>query len=94
MKKNQVKEIYKKKVNLLKKYDEAYFNQDNPIVSDKNYDFLKIEILKLEKKIFFLKRFKFTKQKKLVTRLLENLKKLIIKFPCFRWQMPFLWRAF
>ena len=55
MKKNQVKEIYKKKVNLLKKYDEAYFNQDNPIVSDKNYDFLKIEILKLEKKFFFLK---------------------------------------
>ena len=46
---------YKKKIYLLKKYDQEYFNNDNPSVSDKEYDQLKNEVLQLEKKYNYLK---------------------------------------
>ena len=50
-----IEKNYKKKIYLLKKYDQEYFDNDNPSVSDKEYDRLKNEVLQLEKKHNFLK---------------------------------------
>ena len=50
MERNEVEKVYIKKTNKLKKYDEAYFKHDSPIISDKDYDDIKQEILNLEKK--------------------------------------------
>ena len=55
MKKNNIKSKYVKKIQLLNKLNRAYFDKDNPIVSDQKYDNLKLEILNLEKKYPLLK---------------------------------------
>ncbi len=55
MNKKEVEKIYKQKINLLKKYNKSYFDKNTSIVSDKDYDELKKDILLLEKKNFFLK---------------------------------------
>ena len=54
MQKKEIEKSYTKKINQLKKYDEAYFKHDSPIVSDKIYDDIKREILELEKKYKYL----------------------------------------
>ena len=50
-----IKNIYLKKIQLLKTYNKFYFQDSNPSVSDQEYDNLKIEILELEKNYEFLK---------------------------------------
>jgi len=55
MQRKEIEKIYIKKIYELKKYDEAYFKHDNPIISDKDYDDIKAEILNLEKKYKYLK---------------------------------------
>ena len=55
MERKEIEKVYVKKINKLKKYDEAYFKYDSPIISDKNYDDIKQEILNLEKKYNYLK---------------------------------------
>ena len=55
-------EIYKKKIDLLKKHNRLYFNSDDPIISDSEYDSLKKEIINLEKKNIFLKKLNLNKQ--------------------------------
>ncbi len=55
MEKKEIEIIYIKKINELKKHDRAYFEHDNPIISDKVYDEIKQEILNLEKKYKYLK---------------------------------------
>ena len=55
MKKELIKKEYDSKIDLAKKYNKAYFDEDKPLVSDREYDLLKISILELEKKYFFLK---------------------------------------
>ena len=50
-----VKKNYLKKINLINKYNKAYYKNSQPIVDDFEYDNLKIEILDLEKKYKFLK---------------------------------------
>ena len=50
MEKKAIEKKYQKKINEIKKFDKAYFKYDNPIVSDKDYDNAKKEILILEKK--------------------------------------------
>ena len=55
MEKIEIEKVYIKKINELKKCNEAYFKEDKPIVSDKDYDDIKEEILNLEKKYNFLK---------------------------------------
>ena len=47
---------YKKKVGELIKHNNLYFNNDSPIITDAEYDNLKQEIYKLEKKFIFLKK--------------------------------------
>ena len=55
MERKEIEKVYVKKINELKKYDEAYFKYDSPIISDKDYDYIKQEILNLEKKYNYLK---------------------------------------
>ena len=54
--KNTLLKDYKKKISEIKKHNSFYFNQDNPKISDKEYDDLKKEIILLENKHLFLKK--------------------------------------
>tara|TARA_B100001996_G_scaffold210406_1_gene161454 strand:- start:1176 stop:3200 length:2025 start_codon:yes stop_codon:yes gene_type:complete len=56
--KNQekIKNLYKEKVKKLFDFNRAYFEKDNPIVSDSEFDSLKKELIKLAKKYPFLKK--------------------------------------
>jgi len=54
MQRKNIEKIYAKKINELKKYDKAYFKDDNPLISDKKYDDIRNEILDLEKKYKYL----------------------------------------
>ena len=55
MERKQIEKNYIEKINKLKKYDKAYFDSSSPIISDKDYDVAKKEILDLEKKYKYLK---------------------------------------
>ncbi len=59
--KNNIKIKYKGLIKNLKKHNKLYFNNDNPQISDSEYDKLKLEILKLEKKYPELKKIIKTK---------------------------------
>ncbi len=63
MERKEIKKKYLKKINELKKFDKAYFDDDNPIISDKDYDQIKQEILILEKRYSYLKNKKSPSQK-------------------------------
>ena len=54
-KKNIIKE-HKKILKIIKKHNKNYYSQDNPTISDSEFDKIKIEALKLEKKHPFLKK--------------------------------------
>ena len=54
MKKKEIQTEYKKKLRLIQKFNKFYFDKSKPIVSDKEYDDLKNEIILLEKKYTFL----------------------------------------
>ena len=55
MKRKEIKKNYIKKINELKKYNKSYFEYDKPLVSDKDYDYLKKEVLEIEIKYKYLK---------------------------------------
>ena len=59
--KNKIIKDFKIKVNNLKKHNIYYFNKDNPVISDGEFDKLKQEIFYLEKKYLFLKKLNLTK---------------------------------
>ena len=44
MQRKEIEKVYIKKINKLKKYDKAYFENDDPIISDRDYDSFKNEI--------------------------------------------------
>ena len=50
-----IKIIYLKKIKLIKKHNQYYYEKNSPLVSDQQYDYLKKEILDLENKNKFLK---------------------------------------
>ena len=54
-KKSKIKLIYKKKLDLFQKYNKFYFDKNQPLVSDSEYDELKKEIYLIEKNNIFLK---------------------------------------
>jgi DNA ligase (NAD+) len=55
MNKKEIEKSYKKKLKLINHYNKWYFNESKPIVSDKEYDELKKDILVIEKKYNFFK---------------------------------------
>ena len=54
MQKKEIEKFYLKRINELIKYDKAYHNDDNPLISDKYYDAIKNEVINLEKKYKYL----------------------------------------
>ena len=59
--KSKIIDIYKKKITLLKKHNKLYFENDDPKISDAEYDILKREIINLEEKNNFLKKLNLNK---------------------------------
>ena len=55
MQRKEIEKFYINKINELKKNNKAYFENDNPKISDKDFDNIKKEILNLEKKYTYLK---------------------------------------
>ena len=51
----KIKTEYEKKIKLINKYNEYYYNKSNSLVSDKEYDDLKKEILNLERRFKILR---------------------------------------
>ena len=48
---------YLDKIKLIEKHNQSYYDNDSPDISDQKYDELKKEIIKLEKKYIFLKKY-------------------------------------
>ena len=55
MNKKKIQKEYKEKINLISKFNKYYYDKSEPLISDKEYDELKNEILLLEQKYIFLK---------------------------------------
>ncbi len=55
--KDKIISQYKKKISEIKKHNERYFLKDNPIISDADYDQLKKDLISLESKHSYLKKF-------------------------------------
>jgi len=60
--KNEIIKKYKLKVKNLKIHNNLYYNNDNPEITDAEYDFLKKEIFNLEKKYKYLDNLNLTKK--------------------------------
>ncbi|AFS46977.1 DNA ligase (NAD+) [alpha proteobacterium HIMB5] len=54
MDEKQIKKEYSKKIKILEKHNESYYDKNSPNISDSDYDTLKKEIINLEKKHKFL----------------------------------------
>ena len=78
--KEKIKALYFDKIVKLNEYNKAYYDQDNPIISDHKYDRLKIEILNLEKKYKFLKS-KLSPTKNVGYKISGKFKKIKHKIP-------------
>ncbi len=78
--KKKINKEYKLKINLLKEYDEFYYNKSKPKVSDKEYDILKKEILEIEKKFPNFKS-KFSPSKTVGHKPSKNFKKVSHRVP-------------
>ena len=55
MKKELIKKNYLTKIKLIQKHNKFYYDENEPSITDQEYDILKNEILSLEKKYPFLK---------------------------------------
>ena len=80
MQKKEIEKTYIKKINELKKHNKAYFDDDNPIISDKKYDDIKEEILNLEKKYKYLRN-KNSPSKKIGYKPSDKFKKVAHDIP-------------
>ena len=55
MNESEIRNNYLKKIDELKKHNKLYFENSSPVISDKDYDQIKKDILNLEKKFSYLK---------------------------------------
>ena len=65
---------FKEKIKNIKEHNDLYYNQDNPQISDAEYDYLKKELLELEKSKPFLK--KYGSVKKIIKAVFRSTKQL------------------
>ncbi len=61
-KKKNIINDFKKKIKFINKHNEYYFKNDDPQISDADYDKVKNEAIKLEQKYVFLKKLKLLKE--------------------------------
>jgi len=61
--KKDIIQNYKKKITLLKKHNQLYFNNDKPEITDADYDILKNKIRQLENKNIYLKKLNLNQNK-------------------------------
>ena len=54
MKSNKIKRTYLDKIKEFNKHNKLYYQNSSPIISDKEFDDLKVHIIELEKKYNFL----------------------------------------
>ena len=54
MSKKEIQKEYNKKIKAINNYNNHYYNESSPLVSDKEYDEVKKDILLLEKKYTYL----------------------------------------
>ena len=80
MKRKEIKELYKKKIENFKKNNYLYFEKNEPVISDSDFDKLKREILNLEKKYLFLNSIE-SPSKSLGFKPSKNFKKIPHKVP-------------
>ena len=80
MKDSLIKNEYLKKIKLLHKYNKAYFDTSKPLITDQEFDILKKQIFKLEKKYSFLKH-KNSPSKTLGFKPSKNFKKVKHRVP-------------
>ena len=55
MKKKEIESIYKKKLKKFHEHSKSYYEKNDPIITDADFDHLKKEILELENRYIFLK---------------------------------------
>ena len=77
---DQIKNDYKNKIQLLKRYNKKYFDENLSVVSDAEYDLLKKEILSLEKNFLFLNH-KDSPSSKVGYKPSKNFKKALHRVP-------------
>ncbi len=80
MTKKEIEELYKEKINQLKRLNKNYYELSNPIVDDSEYDKLKKDILDLEKKYSFLDN-RYSPSKIVGFKPSKNFKKVLHKVP-------------
>ncbi len=80
MNKKEIEKQYKYKIEKLKKFNRSYFVEDQPIVSDSDYDELKKEILLLETNYKFLSS-KYSPSKTVGYKPSKNFKKVSHRVP-------------
>ncbi|MDC1040863.1 NAD-dependent DNA ligase LigA [Candidatus Pelagibacter sp.] len=80
MYKKEIEIIYKKKIKLLNDYNKNYYDKSNPLVTDKEYDDLKKDILLLEKNNKFLNS-KNSPSKTVGYKPSKNFKKVLHRVP-------------
>ena len=80
MDKKKINKQYSEKIKLVNRYNKYYYNNNEPLVTDKEYDKLKNHILSLEKKYDFLKS-KDSPSKIIGYKPSKNFKKALHKVP-------------
>ena len=80
MKDLEIKKIYQKKIREIEKYDKQYYDKNNSLISDSEYDLKKREILELERKFKFLSSIK-SPSKTAGFKPSKNFKKIKHKIP-------------
>ena len=80
MNKNLIKKDYKKKIELFNKYNRQYYNENASEILDSDFDTLKKNIIKLEKKYSFLKS-KKSPQTQIGHKPSKNFRKLAHRIP-------------
>jgi DNA ligase (NAD+) len=80
MNKKEIEIIYKKKIKLINSYNKNYYDKNSSLVTDKEYDELKKDILHLEKNYKFLSS-KNSPSKIVGYKPSKNFKKILHKVP-------------
>ena len=80
MNKEEIRNKYKKKIKLIKDYNQKYYSKNLSVISDSDYDKLKREIISLEKKHSYL-RSKDSPTKTIGYKPSKNFKKAMHRVP-------------